>query len=180
VIAATPLAVPALARTVRPVTAAGVEELTVPEVEEEEPRELPPLVLTGDDETDEALALLRAATLGIHEAQDTVSELSEERKRLVLELRRRTPPVLFRLIADAAGSTDQTIYKIHREALREEQDRVDARAADGLGYPDLASYRAARDESTASGEPETPAYTPPPELHVVDEQTADTQPEGKP
>jgi hypothetical protein len=180
VIAATPLAVPAPARTVRGVTAAGAEELTVPEADEEEPRELPPLVLTGDDETDEALALLRAATLGIHEAQDTVSELSEERKRLVLELRRRTPPVLFRLIADAAGSTDQTIYKIHREALREEQDRVDARAADGLGYPDLASYRAARDESTASGESETPAYTPPPELHVVDEQTADTQPEGKP
>jgi hypothetical protein len=110
------------------VIAAVVEEFPVPE-DEEEPRDLPPLTLTGDDETDESLAMLRATTQQIHEAQDRVAELSEERKRLVLELRRREPPVLFRLIADAAGSTDQTIYKIHREALRDEE----ARAADTTG-----------------------------------------------
>jgi hypothetical protein len=118
VIAATPLAPHRCARTVRGVTAAV--EVEEPDVPEEEPRELPPLVLTGDDETDETLALLRQTTQAIHEAQDRVAELSQERKRLVLALRRRS--VLFRLIADAAGSTDQTIYKIHREAVREESD----------------------------------------------------------
>jgi hypothetical protein len=96
----------------------AVEEPLVPA-----PDELPPLALTGDDETDEALALLRSTTRAIHGAQDRVAELSDERKRLVLELRRRIPPVLFRTIADAAGSTDQTIYKIHREAIRDEQER---------------------------------------------------------
>lgn len=122
-IAATPLAVTAPPDTVRRVTVAAFEEQLVTE-SEDEPRELPPLTLTGDDETDEALALLRTTTGAIHEAQDRVAELSDERKRLVLSLRRRTPPVLFRTIADAAGSTDQTIYKIHREALRDEEERA--------------------------------------------------------
>jgi hypothetical protein len=66
VTAATPLVAPVPARTVRAVTAAVVEERPVSEVEEE-PRELPPLVLTGDDETDEALAMLRTTTQQIHE-----------------------------------------------------------------------------------------------------------------
>lgn len=82
------------------------------------PEELPPLQLTGDDETDEALALMRSTTEAIHDAQDRVAELSSERKRLVLDLRRRR--VKFRQIADAAGSTEQTILKIHREAKREQ------------------------------------------------------------
>jgi hypothetical protein len=86
VIAATPLAPHRCARTVRGVTAAV--EVEEPDVPEEEPRELPPLVLTGDDETDETLALLRQTTQAIHEAQDRVAELSQERKRLVLALRR--------------------------------------------------------------------------------------------
>jgi hypothetical protein len=99
----------------RVVTAALLEE-TVTEPAEE----LPPLQLTGDDETDEALALMRSTTGAIHDAQDKVVELSSERKRLVLVLRRRHPPVKFRQIAAAAGSTEQTILKIHREALRDE------------------------------------------------------------
>ena len=96
-------------------TAAALEEPPV-----SEPVELPPLALTGDEETDEALALMRATTGEIHAAQDKVAELSAERKRLVLTLRRCRPPVKFRAIADAAGSTEQTILKIHREARREE------------------------------------------------------------
>jgi hypothetical protein len=164
------------ARTVRAVTAAPIldEELPVT-APEEEPRELPPLVLTGDDETDEDLALLRAATVGIHEAQDRVAELSEERKRLVLALRRRTPPVLFRLIADAAGSTDQTIYKIHRDALADERDKVETGLAEQLGYPSLDAFREAR-EALAGGQPGP--YVPPADLHAVDEESlADAQPE---
>jgi hypothetical protein len=124
VIAATPLVGRRRARTVRSVSAVVAEERPVPEPEEERDRELPPLVLTGDDETDEDLALLRTTTQQIHEAQDRVAELSDERRRLVLRLRRSTdrrPPVLFRLIAEAAGSTDQTIYKIHREAVADER-----------------------------------------------------------
>jgi hypothetical protein len=100
----------------RVVTAATLEEPPVSEPDEA----LPPLALTGDEETDEALALMRATTGAIHAAQDTVAELSAERKRLVLTLRRCRPPVKFRAIADAAGSTEQTILKIHREARREE------------------------------------------------------------
>lgn len=95
-------------------TAAALEEPLVPEPAEE----LPPLQLTGDEETDELLALARATTGEIHSAQEKVAELSQERKRIVLALRRRR--VKFRQIADAAGSTEQTILKIHREARREE------------------------------------------------------------
>lgn len=100
----------------RIVNAAALEEPLVSEIDEE----LPPLQLTGDDETDEALALMRATTEEIHAAQEKVVDLSAERKRLVLTLRRCRPPVKFRQIADAAGSTEQTILKIHREARREE------------------------------------------------------------
>jgi hypothetical protein len=104
----------------RVVTAATLEEPTVSEPAEE----LPPLPLTGDDETDEALALMRSTTTAIHEAQDLVAELSQERKRLTLDLRARG--VRFRIIATAAGSTEQTILKIHREAR---QDAAAAAAA---------------------------------------------------
>jgi hypothetical protein len=152
VIAATPLAEPAPPDTVRRVTAAPVEEPLV-----STPDELPPLTLTGDDETDEALALLRTTTQAIHEAQDRVAELSDERKRLVLTLRRRIPPVLFRTIATAAGSTDQTIYKIHREAVQDERDRADAAEADRLGYPSVDAYREARG---AAGDDARPPYVP--------------------
>jgi hypothetical protein len=100
----------------RVVTVATLEESLVSEPD----AELSPLQLTGDDETDEALALMRATTEEIHAAQEKVVELSGERKRLVLALRRCRPPVKFRQIADAAGSTEQTILKIHREARRDE------------------------------------------------------------
>jgi hypothetical protein len=101
----------------RVVSAAAIEE-PLPVSEPEPARELPPLALTGDEETDEQLALMRSTTGAIHEAQDRVAELSQERKRLVLDLRRRR--VLFRQIAEAAGSTEQTILKIHREARQDE------------------------------------------------------------
>lgn len=115
--AATLLASPAPPDTLHPVSVAAIEE--PPAVPTETmPAEPPPLPMTGDDETDEALALLRQATGAIHEAQDRVAELSTERKRLVLDLRRRR--VLFRLIAQAADSTEQTILKIHREARQDE------------------------------------------------------------
>jgi hypothetical protein len=100
----------------RVVSVAAIEE-PLP-VSEPEPAEPPPLPLTGDDETDEQLALMRSTTGAIHEAQDRVAELSTERKRLVLDLRRRR--VLFRQIAQAANSTEQTILKIHREAKQDE------------------------------------------------------------
>jgi hypothetical protein len=153
-IAATPLAHLAPPDTVRRVTVAPVEEPLV-----STPDELPPLILTGDDETDEALALLRTTTQAIHAAQDRVAELSDERKRLVLDLRRRIPPVLFRTIANAAGSTDQTIYKIHREALRDERDRADAAEAERLGYPTVDEYRQAR-ATAPTGTPTTPSPSP--------------------
>lgn len=173
-IAATSPAVPLPPATVRAVTAAPAEEPLVTA-----PGELPPLTLTGDDETDEALALLRSTTQAIHGAQDRVAELSDERKRLVLELRRRIPPVLFRTIANAAGSTDQTIYKIHREAIRDERDRADAAEADRLGYPSLDEYLNARDADEVDGDPaKVPPYTPPPDLTVVEEPDPHTEPEG--
>jgi len=115
--AATPRAEPAPPDRLRVVTAVAIEEPpAVPEPESV--RELPPLPLTGDDETDEQLALMRQTTGAIHDAQDRVAELSTERKRLVLDLRRRR--VLFRHIAQAADSTEQTILKIHREAKQDE------------------------------------------------------------
>jgi hypothetical protein len=164
-IAATPLAHLAPPDTVRRVTVAPVEEPLV-----STPDELPPLILTGDDETDEALALLRTTTQAIHAAQDRVAELSDERKRLVLDLRRRIPPVLFRTIANAAGSTDQTIYKIHREALRDERDRADAAEAERLGYPTVDEYRQAR--ATAPTEPQVPPYEAP-QIDPYDETGVD-------
>lgn len=78
----------------------------------------PPLALTGDDDTDDTLALLRATTEGIHEAQEKATELAAERRRLVLDLREQHG-VKFADIARAAGSTEQTIYKVHREARDE-------------------------------------------------------------
>jgi hypothetical protein len=170
--AATPLAEHAPPDTVRRVTAAPVEEPSVTG-----PDELPPLTLTGDDETDEALALLRSTTQAIHAAQDRVAELSDERTRLVLALRRRLPPVLFRTIADAAGSTDQTIYKIHREALRDEQDRADADAAESLGYPTVDAYRDAR--ATAPTGPQVPPYQSP-QVDPYDETGLDPYAEPEP
>jgi hypothetical protein len=172
VIAATPLADTCPPDRLRSVTAAVVEEPSVPEPDEE--RELPPLVLTGDDEADETLALLRKITQQIHEAQDYVAELSDERKRVVLDLRRRHG-VLFRLIADAAGSTDQTIYKIHREAIRDEEDRAAYEEAVAeqtrLGYPSLDAYREAEAEALVDGLPDVPPYVEPePEQPEDDEQ----------
>jgi hypothetical protein len=127
-IAATPLAHLAPPDTVRRVTVAPVEEPLV-----STPDELPPLILTGDDETDEALAL-------------------------------------FRTIANAAGSTDQTIYKIHREALRDERDRADAAEAERLGYPTVDEYRQAR--ATAPTEPQVPPYEAP-QIDPYDETGVD-------
>jgi hypothetical protein len=103
----------------RIVTAAAAPEEAPVTPDEAPPAGPPPLVLTGDDETDEELALLRTTTESIHEAQDRVAALSSERKRLVLSLRRRG--VKFRQIAQAADSTDQTIFKIHREAKIDEE-----------------------------------------------------------
>lgn len=81
----------------------------------------PPLVLTGDDTTDEALAMLRATTEAIHQAQEQVTSLSAERRRLVLTLREQGR-VKFSQIAEAANSTEQTVYKVHREAKDERRD----------------------------------------------------------
>jgi hypothetical protein len=116
VIAATLPGRPAPPDTLHSVSVAAIEEFpavsTVPAAAEP-----PPLPLTGDEETDDALALMRSTTGAIHAAQDRVADLSQERKRLVLDLRRRG--VLFRLIAQAADSTEQTILKIHREARQD-------------------------------------------------------------
>jgi hypothetical protein len=79
----------------------------------------PPIPSTGDEVADEELALLRSTTQAIHSAQQQVMDLSMERMRLVLSLRRRN--VLFRMIADAVPTTENTVYKIHREAKRAEQ-----------------------------------------------------------
>jgi hypothetical protein len=81
----------------------------------------PPIPSTGDQGADEELALLRSTTRAIHSAQQQVIDLSLERMRLVLSLRRRTPPVKFSAIADAVPTTENTVYKIHREARRAEE-----------------------------------------------------------
>lgn len=69
----------------------------------------------------EDLARFAAAFNGIRTRQQEVEELSKERMRLVLRLRRNDPPVLFSALAEAAGTTEQTIYKVHREARRAEE-----------------------------------------------------------
>lgn len=79
----------------------------------------PPIPTTGDELADEELALLRTTTQAIHSAQQQVIDLSAERMRLVLSLRRRA--VKFREIADAVPTTENTIYKIHRDARRAEE-----------------------------------------------------------
>lgn len=81
----------------------------------------PPIPLTGDAEADADLATLRDTTTAIWEHQEQVESLSKTRMRTVLRLRRREPPVLFSLIAAAVPTTEQTIYKIHREARRAEE-----------------------------------------------------------
>lgn len=81
----------------------------------------PPIPSTGDEAADEELALLRSTTQAIHDAQQQVQDLSVERMRIVLALRRRTPPVKFSAIADAVPTTENTVYKIHREARRAEE-----------------------------------------------------------
>lgn len=80
----------------------------------------PPIPTTGDDEADTELALLRDASQQIAEAQTRINALSRDRQRLVLRLRDRG--VLFRVIAAAIPTTEQTIFKIHRDA-REAQGR---------------------------------------------------------
>jgi hypothetical protein len=78
----------------------------------------PPIPTTGDEAADDELVLLRSTTQAIHSAQRQVRDLSLERMRLVLSLREKDPPVLFTTIADAVPTTENTIYKIHREARR--------------------------------------------------------------
>lgn len=80
-----------------------------------------PVPSTGDPEVDAELAKLRRQTTGIWERQEEVDALSKQRMRTVLALRDRTPPVLFRVIAEAVPTTEQTIYKIHREARRAQE-----------------------------------------------------------
>lgn len=82
----------------------------------------PPIPSTGDEVADDELALLRSTTAAIHAAQQQVIDLSAERMRLVLSLRQRS--IKFRVIADAVPTTENTVYKIHREARRAE-DRGD-------------------------------------------------------
>ena len=80
---------------------------------------LPPIPSTGDEVADEDLALLRQTTEAIHTRQEEVDALSKERQTIVLRLRRRS--IKFSVIADAVPTTEQTIYKIHREARRAEE-----------------------------------------------------------
>jgi hypothetical protein len=108
------------------------------------PEPPPPLVLTGDELTDEALAMLRATTEGIHKAQEQAIELSAERRRIVLDLREQRG-VKFSKIAEAAGSTEQTIYKVHREAKDERRDLAHGRG-DHRYCDDPAACRAAQPE----------------------------------
>jgi hypothetical protein len=79
-----------------------------------------PIPTTGDPDADAELAALREASQEIADAQQRVILRSRDRQRLVLSLRARN--VLFRVIADAVPTTEQTIYKIHRDA-REAQAR---------------------------------------------------------
>lgn len=78
-----------------------------------------PIPSTGDPTADAELAALRRQTTSIWDHQEQVDNLSKARMRTVLALRRRG--VLFRVIAEAVPTTEQTIYKIHREARREEE-----------------------------------------------------------
>ena len=80
-----------------------------------------PAPSTGDPEVDAELLQLRRQTTGIWQHQEEAAALSKARMRTVLALRRREPPVLFSVIAAAVPTTEQTIYKIHREARRAEE-----------------------------------------------------------
>ncbi len=80
-----------------------------------------PIPTTGDVQADADLRTLRDTTAAIWDHQETAAALSKTRMRVVLRLRRREPPVLFSAIAAAVGTTEQTIYKIHREARRAEE-----------------------------------------------------------
>lgn len=80
-----------------------------------------PIPTTGDAEADADLLTLRDTTTSIWDKQAEVDALSKTRMRTVLRLRRRNPPVLFSVIAAAVPTTEQTIYKIHREARRAEE-----------------------------------------------------------
>jgi hypothetical protein len=79
----------------------------------------PPIPSTGDEAADAELARFRRQTTSIWTHQEEVAALSKERMRTLLSLRRRG--ILFRVIADAVPTTEQTIYKIHREARRAEE-----------------------------------------------------------
>ena len=81
----------------------------------------PPIPSTGDADADADLLTLRDDTTAIWQHQEAVESLSKSRMRTVLRLRRREPPVLFSTIAAAIPTTEQTIYKIHREARRAEE-----------------------------------------------------------
>jgi hypothetical protein len=74
----------------------------------------PPIPTTGDEAADTELAMLRSASEQIWSAQERINALSRDRMRLVLRLRDRG--ILFRVIADAIPTTEQTIFKIHRDA----------------------------------------------------------------
>jgi hypothetical protein len=82
----------------------------------------PPLRLTGDDDTDEALALLRATQQTMDEALRTVEASSRQRQRLVLDLRARRVP--FKQIAEAAGIAEQTVFKVHRDARERQAEQA--------------------------------------------------------
>lgn len=74
----------------------------------------PPIPATGDPAADAELAEFREASQEIADAQQRVITRSRDRQRLILSLRERG--ILFRVIADAVPTTEQTVYKIHRDA----------------------------------------------------------------
>lgn len=79
----------------------------------------PPLTGAAAAEAEKELDAFRDATNGIHTKQEEVDALSKARMRSVLRL--RDLGVLVRVIAASVPTTEQTIYKIMREARRAQE-----------------------------------------------------------
>lgn len=84
-------------------------------------------MISVDDPAFEQLQEIRHMTQLIRNHETAIKEIAEQRQRAVIQLRKMR--VRYRDLADAMNVTEQTIYKILQETIKERKERQAAEEA---------------------------------------------------
>ena len=76
-------------------------------------------IATSTNQVEEDLRQIRTLTRKMRKAQDQIATAGLERRRLFRRLRDRQ--ISFRMLADAAGTTEQAVYKDLRWGRKESE-----------------------------------------------------------